>query len=92
MWTSWECFYGVRLCKQILNYYFDHCVSLNVCLSSIAWHATLGHIRQDIMNRLIKVTLLDSLSKVDLITCEHCVIGKITRKPFGKAIMVEFSL
>ena len=52
---------------------------------SILWHARLGHIGQDRLNRLARAGLLGSLAKVELPTCEHCLAGKATRLPFGKA-------
>ena len=48
------------------------------------WHARLGHIGQDRMNRLAKEGLLDRLTKVKLTKCELCLAGKATAKPFGK--------
>ena len=48
------------------------------------WHARLSHIRQSQMNRLAKEGLLGTLDKIELSTCEHCLVGKTTRKPFGK--------
>ena len=44
------------------------------------------------MNRLVKEGLLDSIEKVNLPICEHCLVGKTTRKPFGKATRAEFPL
>uniref|UniRef100_A0A2N9GHN6 Uncharacterized protein n=1 Tax=Fagus sylvatica TaxID=28930 RepID=A0A2N9GHN6_FAGSY len=44
----------------------------------------LGHIGQDRMTRLAREGLLGPLAKVNLPTCEHCLAGKSTRKPFGK--------
>ncbi|OMO92476.1 hypothetical protein CCACVL1_06836 [Corchorus capsularis] len=57
----------------------------DVCNDSVEWHARLGHIGQDRMNRLVREGLLGPLAKVSLPTCEHCLAGKATRKPFGKA-------
>jgi len=37
------------------------------------------------MNRLAKEGLLDRLTKVKLPTCESCLAGKATAKPFSKA-------
>lgn len=56
------------------------------------WHARLNHIGQDRMSRLAKQGLLGDLQKVELPTCEHCLKGKLTRKPFGKATRAEFPL
>ena len=54
-------------------------------IESILWHARLGHIGQDRLNRLARASLLESLARVELPTCEHCLAGKATRLPFGKA-------
>ena len=32
------------------------------------------------------------LNKVKLSTCEHCLVGKIARKTFGKGTIIEFPL
>ena len=37
------------------------------------------------MKRLARAGLLGSLAKVKLLICEHCLVGKATRSPFGKA-------
>ncbi|XP_042400889.1 uncharacterized protein LOC121990908 [Zingiber officinale] len=61
----------------MFNNYVEYYVSFNVCSSSHAnvnaytWHARLCHIGQDKMNRIIKVGLLGSLSKIDLSYYEH---------------------
>ena len=44
------------------------------------------------MNRLAKENLLGQLSKVDMSTCEYCLAGKTTRKPYGKGTRVETPL
>lgn len=49
-------------------------------------HARLCHVGQDIMNRLARDGLLGQLAKVELPTCENCLAGKETRKPFGKVV------
>lgn len=59
---------------------------------SNVWHARLGHIGQDRMNTLAREGLLGQLARVYLSTCEHYLAGKMTRKPFGKAKMVEAPL
>lgn len=51
----------------------------------ITWHARLGHIGQDQLNRLARVSLIGLLSKMELPVCEHCLARKATRLPFGKA-------
>ena len=53
--------------------------------NSVTWHARLGHIGQEKTNRLARKNLLSQLAKVSLPTCEHCLLGRSTRKPFGKA-------
>uniref|UniRef100_A0A2N9F566 GAG-pre-integrase domain-containing protein n=1 Tax=Fagus sylvatica TaxID=28930 RepID=A0A2N9F566_FAGSY len=53
------------------------------------WHARLGHIGQDRMTRLAREGLLGPLAKVNLPTCEHCLAGKSTRKPFWKRYFDE---
>ena len=51
----------------------------------VKWHARLGHIGQDRLKRLAKAGLLRFIEKIDLPICEHCLVGKATRLPFGKA-------
>ncbi|KAL0453669.1 UNVERIFIED_CONTAM: hypothetical protein Slati_1345000 [Sesamum latifolium] len=48
-------------------------------------HARLGHIGQERMTRLAREGLLRSLAKVNLPTCEPCMVEKACRKSFGKA-------
>ena len=52
---------------------------------SVSWHARLGHIGQNRLKWLARVGLVGSLAKVKLPICEHCLAGKATRLPFGKA-------
>uniref|UniRef100_A0A2N9FDK1 Integrase catalytic domain-containing protein n=1 Tax=Fagus sylvatica TaxID=28930 RepID=A0A2N9FDK1_FAGSY len=52
----------------------------------------LGYIGQDRMTRLAREGLLGPFAKVNLPTCEHCLIGKSTRKPFGKGIRATIPL
>uniref|UniRef100_A0A2N9FG52 Integrase catalytic domain-containing protein n=1 Tax=Fagus sylvatica TaxID=28930 RepID=A0A2N9FG52_FAGSY len=44
------------------------------------------------MTRLAREGLLGPLAKVNLPTCEHCLAGKSTRKPFGKGIRATVPL
>ena len=44
------------------------------------------------MNRLAHDSLLGPITKVELSTCEYCLHGKATRKPFGKAVKAELPL
>ena len=41
----------------------------------------MNHIGQDRMSRLAKQGLLDNSEKFESSTCEHCLKGKLTRKP-----------
>ena len=74
-----ECFSYITL---IINYENDVEVQ----------HARLSHIGQSRMNRLAKEGLLGTLDKIELSTCEHCLAGKTTRKPFGKGTRAESPL
>jgi hypothetical protein len=51
----------------------------------ITWQAKLGHIGQARLHRLARDDILESLTKKELLVCEHCLTGKATRLPFGKA-------
>ena len=64
--------------------------SNSIDLEVYVWHARLAHIGQDRMSRLAKENLLGSRTKVNLSACEHCLVGKATRKPFGKAQIAEY--
>ena len=44
------------------------------------------------MTRLAREGLMGNLAKVTLSTCEHCLMGKSKRKPFGKATRASFPL
>ena len=61
-------------------------------VDSVVWHARLGHIGQDTMNRLARDDLLGQIDKINLPTCEHCLAEKSTRKPFGKATRASIPL
>ena len=58
----------------------------------LKWHARLGHIGPARMDRLAKSGLLSNVSKVDMSTCEHCLVGKTCRKPFGTGTRAEYPL
>lgn len=66
--------------------------SSNLCDGSIKWHARLGHIGQERMNRLAQEGLMGSLVKVDLSMRQPCLAGKACIKPFGKDICATHSL
>ena len=53
--------------------------SNDVASESIKWHARLGHIGHDRMSRLAREELLGSLIKMNLPTCEPCLVGKATK-------------
>jgi len=63
----------------------------NIDINMNVWHARLGHIRQERMNRLTREGYLDLLTRIDLPTSEHCLVGKITRNLFGKGKRSNFS-
>ena len=44
------------------------------------------------MNRLVRENLLGQFTKIDMPTCEYCLAGKTTRKPFKKRTRVEIPL
>ena len=44
------------------------------------------------MNRLAKEGLLGNLNKAELLTCEHYLARKTTRKTFGKGTIAKFPL
>ena len=62
----------------------------NSFVNDVQWHARLGHIGHDRLNKLAKVGLLGSIDKIDLPICEQCLVGKATRLPFGKAKRANF--
>ncbi len=48
------------------------------------WHLRLGHISLDRIKRLAKDGPLQSLQVGQLPTCESCIEGKMTKRPFSK--------
>lgn len=74
----------------------DSCFSLmayNSSSSSIdvnTWHAHLGHNGQDRMNHLIRDDLFGQFTNINLPMCEHCLVGKSTRKHFGQKTKAKF--
>ena len=66
--------------------------SENTSDKSSIWHARLGQIGQEKMTRLAREGLMGNLAKVTLSTCEHCLVGKSKRKPFGKVTRASFPL
>ena len=81
------------MCNYNNNISFSYLTeSSNNNFDSCLWHARLGHIGQDRMNRLARNGLLGTNIKFELPTCEYCLQGKATRKPFGKGTRVEYLL
>ena len=74
------------------SYYSLMTTSRNTCDNVIIWHARLGHIGQERMNRLATENLPGQFTKSDVLTCEYRLAGKTTRKPFGKETRVEIPL
>jgi len=65
------------------NVNVDGCFSLiasssNVDIDASTWHAILGHIGLQIIQRLAIKGFLGSLTNVDMPVCEHCLAGKVT--------------
>ena len=56
-------------------------VSVYIVDSFSLWHARLGHVNYDSMQRMISVGLLPTNLKYDKQKCETCVKTKLTRKP-----------
>ena len=77
---------------MIVQFFFFFTSSDITYDNSIIWHARIGHIGQERMTRLAREGLMSNHAKVTLSTCEHCLIGKSKRKPFGKAIRASFPL
>ncbi|KAL0325140.1 UNVERIFIED_CONTAM: hypothetical protein Sradi_5083300 [Sesamum radiatum] len=46
------------------------------------WHARLGHISKDRIRKLVDSKSLEIDDLVNLPTCESCLKGKMTKKPF----------
>ena len=46
------------------------------------WHCRLGHIGKKHLERLHKDGLLDPFDCESIVTCESCLIGKMTKAPF----------
>ena len=50
------------------------------------WHCRLGHISIKRMKKLHSDGLLESLDYESLGTCEPCLIGKMTKRPFSETM------
>jgi GAG-pre-integrase domain len=64
------------------NTHFSLITYANDNIDVNVWHMRLGHIGQQMMNRLAKEDLLGHLERISLSTCENCLKGKMTRKSF----------
>ncbi|KAL0416444.1 UNVERIFIED_CONTAM: Retrovirus-related Pol polyprotein from transposon TNT 1-94 [Sesamum latifolium] len=54
------------------------------------WHARLGHISKDRINRLVDSKNLEIDNLDHLPTCESCLKGKMTKKPFvGQSVIAN---
>ena len=48
------------------------------------WHCRLGHVNKNTIDRLIKKCVLEIDDCESLLTCESCLLGKMTKSPFKK--------
>ena len=81
----------------IIFYYNSNSFSLftssNISNNDVnIWHARLGHIGQQRMDRLAKDDLLGQIENVNISTCENCLARKIAIKPFSKGTRAELLL
>jgi GAG-pre-integrase domain len=74
------------------NTYFSLIAYVNDNIDVNVWHMRLGHIGQQMMDRLAKEGLLGHLERVSLPTCENYLKGKMTKKSFGTRTRSQFSL
>ena len=51
------------------------------------WHLRLGHISLDKIKRLVRDGPLQTLSVGSLPTCEFCIEGKMTKRPFLQRVI-----
>ncbi|KAL0362100.1 UNVERIFIED_CONTAM: Retrovirus-related Pol polyprotein from transposon TNT 1-94 [Sesamum calycinum] len=51
-------------------------------INLVIWHARLGHISQDRMKGMVDSKSLEIDNLDNLLACESCLKGKMTRKPF----------
>ena len=58
--------------------------SINIYDNVVIWHARVGHIGQEKMNRLARENLLGQFTKIDRLTFEYYLASKRTRKFFWK--------
>ena len=70
--------------NTINNYYSLMTTSRNIYDNVVIWHARVGHIGQERMNRLARENLLGQFTKIDRLTFEYYLASKRTRKKIGK--------
>ena len=70
--------------NTINNYYSLMTTSRNIYDNVVIWHARVGHIGQERMNRLARENLLGQFTKIDRLTFEYYLASKRTRKFFWK--------
>ena len=58
--------------------------SRNIYDNVVIWHARVGHIGQERMNRLARENLLVQFTKIDMPTFEYYLSCKRIREQFGK--------
>ena len=58
-------------------------VSVYIVDSYSLWHARLGHVNYNFVNRMVKLGLMPSNLHDNRDKCEICVKTKLTRKPFS---------
>ena len=72
------------LSNTINNYYSLMTTSINIYDNVVIWHARVGHIGQEKMNRLARENLLGQFTKIDRLTFEYYLASKRTRKKIWK--------
>ena len=48
------------------------------------WHCKLGHVNKNKIDKLTKEGILDINDYESLLTCESCLLGKMTKSSFKK--------
>lgn len=75
------------------NYFFS--IASSCCSSSNdanIWHAHLGHIGEDRINRLVRDGFLGQHANVNILMCEHCLARNRTKKLISKTTKAKFLL
>ena len=60
------------------------CYLSNNDVDVIKWHARLGHIGKDWMNRMVKEGHLSSFTKIDKPTCETILLKRLHVNHMGR--------